>query len=98
MAVKADKPAPESDRAPNAPHPRETFSYVGHDAAEAELATALKNGRMHHAWLLAGPKGLGKATLAYRAARIALGAKQKGPRPLDVDPEDPIVRRIAAMA
>ena len=49
---------------------------------------------MHHAWLLAGAKGLGKATLAYRFARAALGAKRIGPRPLDVDPEDHVARRI----
>ncbi|HVY86811.1 MAG TPA: DNA polymerase III subunit delta', partial [Caulobacterales bacterium] len=81
-----------------APHPRETFSFVGHDAAEHALADALKSERMHHAWLLAGPKGLGKATLAYRFARAALGAAPTGPRPLDVAPDDPIARRIAAMA
>ena len=98
MAVKSEKSAPETDREPNAPHPRETFAFVGHDAAEAELAGALKSGRMHHAWMLAGPKGLGKATLAYRAARVAFGAKRGGKRPLDVDPEDPIARRIAAQS
>ena len=97
MAVK-EKAAPETDREPNAPHPRETYTYFGHDDAEAELGEAFKSGRMHHAWLLAGPKGLGKATLAYRAARVALGAKRVGPRPLDVDAEDPVARRIAAMA
>ncbi|MES1197180.1 MAG: DNA polymerase III subunit delta' [Pseudomonadota bacterium] len=96
--MKAEKAPVETDREPNAPHPRETFSFVGHDEAEAALAEALQSGRMHHAWLLAGPKGLGKATLAYRMARIALGAKHAGKRPLDVDPEDPIARRIAAMS
>jgi DNA polymerase-3 subunit delta' len=48
--------------------------------------------------LLAGAKGLGKATLAYRFARVALGAKPAGPRPLDTDPEDQIARRIAAQS
>lgn len=96
--MKAEKPIPDTDREPNAPHPRETFSYVGHDEAEASLAEALQSGRMHHAWMLAGPKGLGKSTLAYRFARAALGAKSVGPRPLDVDPEDTIARRVAAMA
>lgn len=96
--MKSDKPAPELDKEPNAPHPRETFSFVGHDAEEAMLAEALGSGRMHHAWLIAGPKGLGKATLAYRFARATLGAKRIGPRPLDVDPEDPIARRVTAHA
>ena len=96
--MKAEKPAPEADREPNTLHPRENYAYVGHDDAEAELADALSGGRMHHAWLLAGAKGLGKATLAYRAARVALGARKHGARPLDVDPEDLTARRIAQLA
>lgn len=96
--MKPEKPAAETDREPNAPHPRETLSFVGHDAEEAALAVALTSGRMHHAWLLAGSKGLGKATLAYRFARAALGAKHLGPRPLDADPDDVVARRIAALS
>lgn len=96
--MKAEKPAPELDKEPAAPHPRETFSFVGHDAEEEAFAEGLRGGRMHHAWLLAGPKGLGKATLAYRVARAALGAKRVGPRPLDVDPEDTVARRIMALS
>ncbi|MBC7767716.1 MAG: DNA polymerase III subunit delta', partial [Phycisphaerales bacterium] len=96
--MKAEKPAPETDREPNAPHPRETFSFYGHDAEEAALAEGLRSGRMHHAWLLAGAKGLGKATLAYRFARAALGAPKIGPRPFDVDPEQTVARRISALS
>ena len=96
--MKAEKAAPETDKEPNAPHPRETFSFVGHDTEEAALADARQSGRMHHAWLLAGAKGLGKATLAYRFARAALGARKTGARPFDVDPEDTIARRIAALS
>lgn len=96
--MKAEKEIAETDQEPGAPHPRLTCGLVGHDAQEAMLAEALSGRRMHHAWLLSGPKGLGKATLAYRAARIALGAQQHGPRPLDVDAEDAIARKIAAQA
>ncbi len=96
--MKAEKAAPETDKEPEAPHPRETYSFVGHDEQEAALLAALRGGRMHHAWLIAGAKGLGKATLAYRFARVALGAKRVGERPLDVDPEDPVARRIAALS
>ena len=96
--MKAEKPAPETDKEPNAPHPRETFSYVGHDDEERALAEALRGARMHHAWMLTGAKGLGKATLAYRFARIALGARSTGPRPLDVDAQDQIARRVSALA
>ncbi|MGE0829898.1 MAG: DNA polymerase III subunit delta' [Hyphomonadaceae bacterium] len=76
--------------------PSATFSFVGHEAAEGELAAALGGARLHHAWLICGPRGVGKATLAFRAARVALGAKRVGPRPLDVAPDDPIARQIAA--
>ncbi len=93
----ADKDIIETDQEPRAPHPRLTYSLTGHEAQETMLAEAL-GGRLHHAWLLSGPKGLGKATLAYRLARVALGARPKGKRPLDVDPEDEIARKIAAQA
>lgn len=96
--MKSDKSAPDLDKEPNAPHPRETFSYVGHDEEESALFEAFRAGRMHHAWLITGAKGLGKATLAYRCARVALGAKRIGPRPLDVDPEDTMARRVAALS
>lgn len=45
---------------------------VGHAAAEAVLLRAWQSGRMPHAWLLTGSRGIGKATLAYRFARFVL--------------------------
>lgn len=97
----ADKEIIETDQEPGAPHPRLTYTLIGHEAQEAMLSQAL-GGRMHHAWLICGPKNLGKATLAYRFARAALGAKLAGKlggkRPLDVDSEDEIARKIAAQA
>jgi DNA polymerase III subunit delta' len=79
------------------PHPRNTYDLLGHADAEADLASALSFGRVHHAWLITGPKGVGKATLAYRAARILLGAKRMpGARPLQASPSDWAVRQIAA--
>jgi len=96
--VKGEKPNIEADKEPGAPHPRETFSFVGHEAEERALSEALAGHRMHHAWLIAGAKGLGKATLAYRFARAALGARRGGARPLDVDPDDPVARMITGHA
>ena len=96
--MKAPKEEPEIDQEPGALHPRLRMDLFGHEEAEAALAEALQGPRLHHAWLLTGPKGLGKATLAYRFARAALGASLKGPRPLDADPEDPVVRQIAALS
>ena len=61
--------APEADRLDGVPHPRETERLFGQEAAEKALLDAIETGRLHHAWLLTGPKGIGKATLAWRAAR-----------------------------
>ncbi|MGZ0246682.1 MAG: DNA polymerase III subunit delta', partial [Alphaproteobacteria bacterium] len=52
--------------------PRENAELVGHDHAEREILDAWTAGRLHHAWLISGPKGIGKATLAYRFARFIL--------------------------
>src|SRR5258708_40243038 len=52
--------------------PRTNPYLVGQSAAEAALLRAWQSGRMPHAWLLTGPRGIGKATLAYRFARFAL--------------------------
>ena len=81
------------------PHPREVFDYQGGEAVEATFLDALDRGRMHHAWLLVGPEGVGKATFAYRAARRLLGAAAD-PRfgPLGSAPDDPVSRQIMARA
>ena len=58
--------------------PRQTAVLLGHEAAEAVLLEAWNSGRMHHAWLVAGPRGIGKATLAFRAARFVLARGDDG--------------------
>jgi DNA polymerase-3 subunit delta' len=65
---------PEADRLDGFLHPRETAgaALYGHEKAEAALAQAFASGRMHHGWLITGPEGIGKATLAYRFAMHAL--------------------------
>jgi DNA polymerase-3 subunit delta' len=64
--------APEADRLEGFPHPRETAMLLGHAAAEQALLQSFAAQRMHHAWLLAGREGIGKATLAYAFARFLL--------------------------
>jgi DNA polymerase-3 subunit delta' len=59
-----------SSEAPEIPHPRENTALLGHEAAEANLLQAFNAGRLPHAWLITGPRGVGKATLAYRFARF----------------------------
>ena len=51
---------------------------VGHDAAEKTLLTAQQSGRLHHAWLMTGPRGIGKATLAWRFAKFLLCGDSQG--------------------
>ena len=68
---------PEIDRLEGFPHPRDTAELFGHEAAEQEFAAAFAGGRMHHAWMLSGPAGIGKATLAYRVAKFALAMPQE---------------------
>jgi DNA polymerase-3 subunit delta' len=63
---------PESDRLAGIPHPREMLSLLGQEAAEAAFLAGYQAGKLHHAFLLAGPEGIGKATFAYRAARFLL--------------------------
>ncbi|WP_112323170.1 DNA polymerase III subunit delta' [Oceanibium sediminis] len=102
---------PEADRLEGAPHPRHTDRLFGQDAAEAAFLDAYASGRLAHAWLLTGPRGVGKATLAWRIARF-LAAQQQGqgqggglfgeaPAPatsLDLPPDHPVMRRAAQLA
>ena len=72
---------------------------VGHDRAVERFASAWASRKLHHAWLLAGPKGVGKASFAHAAARRVL-AEAAGP-PFDLpgietDDEHPIVKLIEA--
>ncbi len=79
------------------PAPRENPHLVGHRGAAATLADAWRSGRLAHAWLIAGPRGIGKATLAYRFARFVLGGGEGGGDDgLAMPAEHSVFRRIAA--
>jgi len=88
--------------------PRVNPDLVGHEAAEARFLSAWHSGRMPHGWLITGPRGIGKATFAFRAARFVLSgggsAEPAGlfgdaaPDRLFVDPDDPVFRRVASGA
>lgn len=54
------------------PPPRANAELFGQEAAERVLSGVATDGRLPHAWLLTGPRGVGKATLAYRFARFIL--------------------------
>src|SRR5437763_231580 len=81
------------------PHPRETFEWDGDEAHERSFLEAVGRGRLHHAWLIVGPEGVGKATFAYRAARWLLGAApDPGLGPLGTDPAHPVSRQVIGRA
>ncbi|WP_185982544.1 DNA polymerase III subunit delta' [Aureimonas mangrovi] len=63
---------PQHDDIDGVPSPAERERIVGHPAQRAELAAAAQGGRLHHAWLLQGPRGIGKASVAYDFARALL--------------------------
>jgi DNA polymerase-3 subunit delta' len=112
----ARKPAadPGEARVSTAPAAASATRLIGHEAAEKVFLAALAAGRMPHAWLIAGPKGVGKATLAFRMARILLSTPAEAPvepaglfgeapapgmpQTLDMDPAHPVFRRVAELA
>lgn len=97
---------PEPDRVEGAPHPRETNRLFGQAEAEAAFLEAFNAGRLHHAWLITGPRGLGKATLAWRIARFLLATPENDggmfapppPSTLDIPADHPVSRRLAALS
>jgi DNA polymerase-3 subunit delta' len=89
--------------------PRANPELKGHAWAEKIFVEAARSGRMHHAWLLSGPRGIGKATLAHRFSRWLLAGRADGgshvglfgtdsesAQGLWTDPADPLFQRIVA--
>ncbi|MGH1464768.1 MAG: DNA polymerase III subunit delta' [Cognatishimia sp.] len=98
---------PEADRIEGAPHPKETATLFGQEVAQQGFLEAFNADRLHHGWLLTGPRGVGKATFAWQVARFLLTtpkADQGGmfadapqiAHSLEVDPNHPVSRRILA--
>ncbi|MGX9856117.1 DNA polymerase III subunit delta' [Limimaricola variabilis] len=86
---------PDPTGLPGLPHPRETAQLFGQDAAIEEFLAAQAGGRLHSGWLLTGPAGVGKATLAYRIAAHLLGG-HGADRGLDPPADDRDLRLIRA--
>lgn len=108
--MSGENDTPEPDRLPGAPHPRHAPRLFGQEAAEAAFLAAHNSGRRHHGWLIAGPRGVGKATLCWRIARFLL-AQEAGPggglpfaeappppASLDLAEDHPVTRRVAALS
>ena len=104
----SDEPHPEPDRVEGAPHPRATPRLIGQESAEADFLAAFSADRLHHGWLITGPQGLGKATLAWRIARFLLATPEAAddglfgapppPESLDIPVDHPVARRVLALS
>src|SRR5215510_10265931 len=94
----------DDDADGNGKLPRQTTSFFGHGGAEQVLLEAYRSGRFPHAWLIGGPPGIGKATLAYRMARFVLAhpdaasAAVGTARSLALDAGHPVARQVAGQA
>lgn len=84
-------------------HPRDVLDLIGHIQAQRDFLDAWTSGRLAHAWLLTGPKGIGKATLAYRIARFVLSGGGEGgglfggpPDTLAISASHPVVHQVSA--
>lgn len=93
---------PEVDAISGYPLPHERDRLIGHSRTEAALLEAYRSERLHHAWILGGPKGIGKATLAFRFARFVIANPDRfGPsvtaaKDLSVSEDNPVSRQLSA--
>ena len=96
---------PEPDRIEGAPHPRDTIRLIGQTTAEDTFLSAYNRGRLHHGWLVTGPRGIGKATLCWRLARFLLATPEDDgmfalppPTTLDIPETHPVFNRTRALS
>ncbi|HZH12630.1 MAG TPA: DNA polymerase III subunit delta' [Microvirga sp.] len=96
-----DQDAIEPDQFEGAPHPRDQFAFFGHQEGEGAFLEGLRSGRLHHAWLIGGPQGIGKATLAYRVARTVLDPQKLNDRSIESllgAPASHVSRQVSALS
>jgi len=99
--VSAQDDLPEADRLEGFAHPRMVSDFYGNSAAEQSLLEAYAANRLHHAWLLSGPEGIGKATLAYRFARFLLAQSDvegKEASELSISRDHRVFAQVGALA
>ncbi|NLS15946.1 DNA polymerase III subunit delta' [Rhizobium sp. P40RR-XXII] len=81
--------------------PQDNVKLFGHEQAEAFLAQSYRSGKGHHAMLIEGPEGIGKATLAFRFANHVLSHPDPASAPEtigDPDPTSAVSRQISGGA
>jgi len=89
---------PQHDTIDGIPDPAENPSLFGHAETRQALAESYRAGKLHHALLLAGPAGIGKATLAFHLAYHVLRYPVPATAPAELvtpDPQSPLFRSIA---
>lgn len=97
---------PEPDCIDGAPHPRHTPVLFGQEKAESSFLAAFNGSRLHHGWLISGPRGVGKATLAWKIARFLLATPDDDggmfapppPTSLNIPDSHPVAHRISALS
>jgi DNA polymerase-3 subunit delta' len=98
----SERLAPEqADSLPDIPEPAENPHLFGHAQHAAQIAAAYRTGKLHHALLLAGPKGIGKATFAFHLAHHLLSHPRAADAPESFgrpDPESAVARQVASGA
>lgn len=72
------------------------WSLFGHTEAGEVFEAARLSGRLHHAWLLEGPSGIGKSIVARRMAARMLGADMTVGETSDGPVEDPVAQKVIA--
>jgi len=88
--------------------PPENPDLIGHESAEQRFLAVWQSGRLPHGWLITGPRGIGKASFAFRVARFVLSGGGGGkaaslfgdtmPESLFIEPDNPVFRRVASGA
>ena len=99
-----DAEIPEVDRQDGTNHPRHTEILYGHKTSQLDFLDAFNTGRLHHAWMISGPKGIGKATLGYKISKFILSRNQSSDlikselqNTLDIPNDHPVSKRINAL-
>ena len=81
------------------PHPAQNEQLIGHVSQTTHLLKQYQSGRMHHAWLLSGPRGIGKATLAMQMAMHVLRFPNGQQAPMEfqeISQHDPVFGKVSA--
>ena len=99
-----DAEIPEVDRQDGTNHPRHTKILYGHKTSQLDFLDAFNTNRLHHAWMISGPRGIGKATLGYKISKFILSQNQSSElinnelqNTLDIPLDHPVSKRIDAL-